>query len=531
MNHGKRSPGAAGGKWKKLRLRNQVITIFGAALLIGSIGTAQGGKPGGDESILPSQPLLTFANQGMAPKQNRLIIATDGPVTDAMVAAVSQYGNVRGVIENRNLIVAVAKGRRGQAGIEALPFVAAVEPDRVRWLTGVGTWDRDILDAVDVENDPSPWLNEDAREVTQNGAGVHVAVIDTGLIRQWRSFLDPARVDTELARAFMGGGAVAENFVPVNEFNTSNPTNLWERDTNSHGTSVASHVIGYNFPGAFIDGMAPDATIIPLKVFPNGEAFTWSSRIIAAFDYVTQLKTNGVIGPTVVNLSVGGGSPAFAERAAIQDAIDAGVIVVASAGNSGEGGMGWPGAFPEVISVAAAGFVDQFTALSHWRSVDVPNDPDGTGVSEEQKAFIATFSSRAIPALGTAFGTDPQELDVVAPGQFTVAPCLLSGVGGGNATYCFWSGTSFSSPLTAGIAALMLEKNPTLEQADVEAILRGTALPMPANDSRVVTFPVIPGEGSWDDNCATPPDVLPCDPVGAGFAQADNALSATPTPP
>lgn len=506
-------------------MKRSIVLLFVAACVAPTAAAMAAGRPASSEN-LSVQPVSTFDNQGRAPAQNRLIIETASPVSAAMRAAVAEHGTVHGVIADRRLIVATPNGPRARAAIEALGFVASIEPDRVRWLAGVGTWDRDVLDAVDVEDDPAPWLDDDAREVAETGAGVHVAVIDTGLIREWRRFIDADKVATGLARAFMGGGATAENFVPVDEFNTSNPTDMWERDTNSHGTSVASHVVGFNFAGAAIDGIAPEATIIPLKVFPNGNAFTWSSRIIAAIDYVTGLKSDGTIGPVVINMSLGGGAPGVAERAAIDDAIAAGVIVVASAGNSGEDGMGWPGAFPEVISAAAAGFVDQFAAPSFWRSVDVPNDPDGTGDSEEQKVFVATFSSRAIPALGTDFGVDPQELDVVAPGQFTVAPCLLSGSGGGNATFCFWSGTSFSSPLTAGVAALIVGKNPALAQADVETILKSTALPMLADDVRVVPVEIIDGEGAWDSDC----DGEPCDPVGAGLLQADAALAATPSP-
>lgn len=490
-----------------------------AAWLAAAIG--QGRPPAAEE--LASRPVLTFDNQGPAPHGNRLIVTVEGPITAAMREQVAGFGTVHGVIETRDLIVVTPRGPRARAEIEALEFVRAVEPDLPRWLNAFATWDRDILDVADVEQDDPPWLDDDAREVPETGAGVHVAVIDTGLIRPWRAFIPEERVATDLARAFMGGGAVAENFVPPDEFNTSNPTDLWQRDTNSHGTAVASHVSGFHFSGAFADGVAPGATIIPLKVFPNGEAFTWSSRIIAAIDYVTGLKNDGTIGPAVINLSLGG-APSIAERAAIDDAIAAGVIVVASAGNSGEGGMGWPGAFPEVISAAAAGFVDQFAATSFWRSVDVPNDPDSSGDSEETKAFIAGFSSRAIPELGTDRGTDPQQLDVVAPGQNTVAPCLLSGVGGGNATFCFWSGTSFSAPLTAGLVALILGKNPTLTQAEVSDILTGTALPMAGDDMRTLSADA--AEVSWDTDC----NGRDCDPVGAGLAQADAALAATPVP-
>jgi len=475
------------------------------------------------------KPVLTPQNQGPAPRTGRLMVLAKGPVTDAMLAQFRNYGTVHGVIQRYNIVAVTPRGPSGRLAIQGLPFVAKVEADQVRSLTDVGSWDRDLIDVVDVEEsgvvgDPDP------REVTQTGAGVHVAVIDTGLIKAWRNFFDPSRVRTDLARAFMGGGAVAEDFVPPDEFNTSNPTNLWERDTNSHGTAVASHIIGFKVGSTVVDGVAPGAKIIPLKVFPNGEAFTWSSRIIAAFAYATELKENG-LSPMVVSMSIGGSAPTFLERVAIDDAIDAGVVVVVSAGNEGEQGMGWPGAYPEVISAGAVGWISQFQPgspaapnFSFWWNLDVPNDPDGKGPSEETQAYVADFSSRAIPALGAQFGTDPQELDVLAPGVWTVAP----GSKGATPGYYYWSGTSFSTPLTAGVAALMLEKDPTLTQITVEGILKSTALPMASTGIRTgVLEPFLYGtyfDPSWDDDC----NGTPCDPVGAGLVQADAALAAIP---
>ncbi len=465
--------------------------------------------------------VLTPDNQGPAPATNRLMVLARGPVSEANLAQLRLYAVVHGVIQRFNIVVMTPKSLRARALISRLPFVARVETDQLRYLTDAGSWDRDVMDVVDVEETGAVG-DPDAREVAQTGAGVHVALIDTGLIKVWRGFLDSGRVRTDLARAFLGGGAVAEDFVPPDEFNTSSPTNLWERDTNGHGIATASHIIGFRVGTTRVDGVAPGAKIIPIKVFPNGEAFTWSSRIIAAFAYATALKESG-ISPMVVSMSIGGG-PSALERAAIDDAIGAGVIVVTSAGNRGEAGMGWPAAYPEVIGVGATGWTVQFQPgtplapnLGFWWRLDAPNDPDGSGDSEELQSYIADFSSRAIHELG-------QELDVVAPGVWTVAPASKGATPG----LFFVSGTSFSTPLAAGVAALMMEKNPALTQATVESILKSSALPMASTDSRTgVNDPFITGSviaPSWDTDC----NGRACDPVGAGLVQADTALAATP---
>lgn len=492
--------------------------LFGGAALAGS-----------EPDELPVQPLLTMPDPNSV-ENRRLLVQLDDSITEAELDELRQHGAVHGWLERYRMVAVTPHGINGRAAIESLPFVASVETDHRVYLTEVGTWDRDILDVVDML--PGFPFGPDDREVEQTGAGVHVAVIDTGLVKRWRETLDEGRVRTDLARAFLGGGSLS-----VNEFNISNPTNLWERDTHGHGTAVASHVIGFKVvglvPPGLVDplaGVAPDAMIIPLKISPGAVGHCtscggWISRLIAAIAYVTGLREDGVIGPTVINMSLGFSAPTRLLREAINDAIDAGIIVVASAGNEGEAGMAWPGAYPEVISVGATAWVDEFSPElgMFWQVLDdVTNDPDGTAIPEQDQSAVAFFSSRARPDLNDPFpGVPDQELDVMAPGQFTVGPCLLPGAGDGNLTTCIWLGTSFSSPLTAGVAALLLEKDATLGQAAVEVILKSTAGPMPGAGSY---FSPIFGLVSWDTDC----NGAPCDPVGNGLVQADAALDFIP---
>jgi subtilisin family serine protease len=509
-------------------MKNRFLVLFalllGAALLAG-LAHAQRSTTSSEPAVEKLMPVLTLGNQGPGPTRSQLLLQVRAPLDNYKLDTISRYGTIDLVIERYRLVAVIPKGPAAERLLRSLPFVERSEVDQPRWLTDTASWDRDILDVADVE-ETGVIGTPDAREVAETGDGVTVSVIDTGLIKRWRDFLPTAQVRTDLARAFMGGGAI----LGLNNF--SDPTNMWERDTNSHGTAVASHIIGFKIGPRVMFGVAPDAEIIPLKVFPNGEAFTFTSRITAAIAHTTQLKVNGVIGSTVISMSIGGGSPSAFERLAIDDAIANGIIFVVAAGNGGENGMSWPGAFPEIISAGATGWTRQFEAPfggAFWRVIDVDNDPDGSGTSEELQSFVTTFSGRAIPALGIARGTDPQELDVLAPGAATVAPCLLPGVGSGvgNAAFCFWFGTSFSTPLTAGVAALMLEKNPTLTQADVEAIMKATALPMLGDDSRAVPVPLVTtNPTTWDTSCG--PSALACDPVGAGLLQADDALAAVP---
>ena len=215
------------------------------------------------------------------------------------------------------------------AQIAALPYVTAVadraERRALDYSSGISTWDQDIINITDYGV---------GRAVGYDGEGVYVAILDTGLVKNWRDYLPEDRVATEYAKAFAGGGSLNAN--------VSEPANLWERDTNSHGTHVASSVLGFSVYGFYaVNGAAPKATVIPVKVLGNSGS-GWSTIVAEGILYVADLQEE-LGAPMVINMSLGGPSLSPLEQAAIDYAIDKGVIVVAAAGNSGEAGMDYPG--------------------------------------------------------------------------------------------------------------------------------------------------------------------------------------------
>ncbi|HEX4919532.1 MAG TPA: hypothetical protein VFV92_02190, partial [Candidatus Bathyarchaeia archaeon] len=76
----------------------------------------------------------------------------------------------------------------------------------------------------------------------------------------------------------------------------------------------------------------------------------------------------------------------------------------------------------------------------------------------------------------------------------------------------------------AAVSALILEKNPSLTAADVESILKSTALVMPSSGSRNIWNNTAPATITWDTDC----NGTPCDAVGSGLIQADKAIAMTP---
>jgi subtilisin family serine protease len=103
--------------------------------------------------------------------------------------------------------------------------------------------------------------------------------------------------------------------------------------------------------------------------------------------------------------------------------------------------------------------------------------------------------------------------------------------------YRFDAGTSFASPHVAGIAALMLQKNPGLTAAQIEEILENTAFPVPPGCGNLMVD--VHGPGHWwsfrwtDLANVVFFNVTACwnaSQAGHGLVQADAALAATPLP-
>jgi len=414
---------------------------------------------------------------------------------DATTAILKQLGQVGTVLNVLSEIDSVTmKVKVGSVKtLEALPFVLAVSEDAVRngspidtvaavdFSAGKSTWDQDAINVTDFGA---------GRTIAYDGTGVYVAVLDTGLVDAWRQYFPEERIAEEYAIAFAGGGGEAGT--------VSSQKNKWEHDQDSHGTHVTSSILGFKAGASTYNGSAPNATIIPVKVL-NQNGSGWSSVIAQGILYVANLKLTVLQdSPVVINMSLGGSRLDAVEKKAIDYAIEAGVIIVASAGNSGEAGMGYPGAYEPVISVAASGWTGEWTKASWWNNKDVA-DP-----TNPLDFYIADFSSRE---------KTNQDLDVAAPGSWILGPYQVNS---GQTSYYYLGGTSMASPHVAGIVALMAQKQPALTAEEAEDILELSAIPLPAG-SRTITNP----DGStttvsWGDDAS-----------GAGIITADAALANT----
>lgn len=388
-----------------------------------------------------------------------------------------------------------------------------------------------------------------AEYFANGGDGIYVAILDTGLVSNWASFLPPtANVRTDLGR----GWSYDVVWNGVNDFDWTPNTNrgfITNNVGSGHGTHVASTIVGYQRSTIgvvphIVLGVAPKATIIPLlgldywlvncpdPTYPGchagkvmfGGGDDW--MLCSAIDYVASLaETNGW--KIICTNSWGSSEPSPAIRVSIDNAITKGVIFVFSAGNDGMAQMGWPGAYPEVISAAAGGWTMQMLGAGtsnppapyRWYLSDVPeklNTNDALG--NNWQIYLAEFSGRPNAALGQSW----KDLDVCAPGCYVVGPykpnAAWSGtawvnIGAATAYYGLW-GTSMAAPHVTGVAAIVAQNYPSFNQVDMEWVLKKAASRIPLSSNTKYANDPYYGPAFYNND----------HDAGSGWLTADNAV-------
>jgi serine protease AprX len=295
-----------------------------------------------------------------------------------------------------------------------------------------------------------------------SGAGIGVAVIDSG-ITPWHDDLSVANGEGQRVSAFV-------DFV-------NGQTEKY--DDWGHGTHVAGIIAGngYDSSGARL-AVAPGAHIVALKAL-DFEGKGQISNIIAALDWAIANKAQHNI--RVINMSLGAG--VFESyntdplTVAAKRAVEAGIVVVAAAGNMGKAANGQP-QYGAITAPGNAPWVLTVGASSSMGTIDRRDDT------------IALYSSRGPTMID--FAAKP---DLVAPGSGTVSlsdpnslfyttksAYLVAGrrTGLSYLPYLTLSGTSMAAPVVAGSVALMLEANPALTPNLVKAILQFSAQVYPS---------------------------------------------------
>jgi hypothetical protein len=182
---------------------------------------------------------------------------------------------------------------------------------------------------------PQQWaldaVSYEATWAATRGAGVIVAVVDTGVLATHEDLKGSVIAGTDLA----SDAAIYD------------PAGTGGVDPGGHGTHVAGIIAAHPDNGVGIAGAAPGVKIMPVRVLNalgSGSSSDVADGIIWAADH----------GARVINLSLGGG-PSAGMQAAMQYALTKEAVVVAAAGNGYETGNTptYPAAYPEAIAVAA----------------------------------------------------------------------------------------------------------------------------------------------------------------------------------
>ncbi|WP_433290807.1 type VII secretion-associated serine protease mycosin [Actinoplanes sp. CA-030573] len=293
------------------------------------------------------------------------------------------------------------------------------------------------------------------------GRGVRVAVIDSGVDGKHPQL----RGRVERGKDFLHGDADGL------------------QDCIGHGTGVASLIAAKPEPDTGFQGLAPGAVIVPVRISEQQEI---DGKAVGDNGSPAQFAQaiDWAAGPgraQVINLSLVMTGDNSLVAAAVRRAIAKGVVVVAAAGNHGDQAGGGPLPFPA--------------------------------------AYDGVIGVGAVQADGTraAFSQQGRYVDLVAIGKGVTMAALGAG-------HTAEDGTSFSTPLVAATAALILERFPRSTPADVERRLKATADPAPGggteygagllNPYRAVTETLVAGNRPP----VTPEVMHPNDPAAEALA-------------
>lgn len=273
------------------------------------------------------------------------------------------------------------------------PRVAFVEQDQWVSIAAVqnnATWGLDRIDESDLPLDSFYSFNFD-------GTGVDAYIIDTGIRETHSDF----------------GGRVSSGFTAINDGRGST-------DCNGHGTHVAGTV------GSQTYGVAKNVNLVAVRVLGCNGSGT-NAGVIDGVNYVAQVAS----GPSVANMSLGGGNSSALDQA-VENAIDQGITFVVAAGNSNANACsGSPNRVGPALTVGAT-------------------------TSSDRRSSFSNFGSC---------------VDLFAPGSQITSTWSTS-----NSATNTISGTSMAAPHVAGVVALYLDQTPSASPAQVETAVESAAV-------------------------------------------------------
>ncbi|MAY05306.1 MAG: hypothetical protein CMB25_06905 [Euryarchaeota archaeon] len=303
-----------------------------------------------------------------------------------------------------------------------LPGVVMLELDGILSVTN---GDAAVLHGVD-----TAWA-----QTGYDGSGTTVAIIDTGIDGNHSSLDDqdddPTTHDPKVI-AF---------YDPVNNPSLTNGTEVYPYDDQGHGSHCAGTTAGTGAPTYDHPGMAPQASLVGVKVLDSGGSGSFAT-VMAGMEWTVEKRYEFNIRAASMSL---GGPGAIEWTSSEEDSVNryanemvrAGIALFIAAGNSAfSAQIGTPGSAEDAITVGAL----------------------------DKDSSIAIYSSQG-----------PTEEGRIKPNIAYVGSDVMSVAHNTGDGYVAFSGTSMATPGAAGVAALMLQANPDLSPFDIRNIMQETA--------------------------------------------------------
>lgn len=399
---------------KMLNARAQVPTATGRGFL-GSEKTFPrlGNVPllSGDEGRIPREKaILIKFKQGFTLPPLTIIDDLDWAVSSSMDLYAAGLPYIRVVVDEQSYdsIPSILQQLRKTEGIEVaeedlLCSIYSVSNDPMYCLQ----WNFEMLDM------PTVW------DVTTGDEGVIVAVLDTGVY----FLLD----DLSTTRFAQGYDFINNSIYPF--------------DDNGHGSHVTGTIAQSTNNNFGVAGIAPDITILPVKVLA-ADGYGDNSQVAQGILFAVN---NGA---DIINMSLGGEEASDLIADACQYASDHGVLVIAATGNEGASSICYPAALDTVMAVGAVNEVAERTDYSNY------------GVGME---IMAPGGDNSRTILVNGYENPAGIL------QETYMPEY------GGEVFLFFDGTSMAAPHVAGLAALIKSKNHSLTGSHIREIICSTA--------------------------------------------------------
>lgn len=383
----------------------------------------------------PKEQALFVAERPAEPYvPDQLIVkfrAPEGITALARDSITSAFAATRATLFPEYSVVTIKPGEDREALIARLrehPAVELVEPNY-------------YLYATFAPNDPLypyQWHLEQIRTEQawdiSAGQGVVVAVIDSGVAYE--------TYDVYVQAPDLANTA----FVPGWDFvnNDAHPN-----DDHGHGTHVAGTIAQSTNNGIGVAGVAPGASIMPIKVLDEngyGPTSIVADGIRWAVDH----------GAQVINLSLGGENSNELLEDAVNYAYNNGVLVVAASGNENRSTVSYPAAYPNALAVGAVRYDESRSYYSNYgAALDVVAPGGDVTVDQNEDQYPDGVLQQTI--CNPEYDLECTETD---PTRFG---------------YYFFQGTSMAAPHVAGVAALLIESGVATTPDEIRQALQETA--------------------------------------------------------